>query len=90
MRNIRLISFSRFQVSSLVDVSFFPLQGVSASLLSLRECISSSFVHSPTPIDVYRHLYKVVGTHLQMSIGDWDVDRNTRINKGVERSGNTE
>lgn len=89
LRNIRLVSFSPFQVSSLRDVSCVPLLVSSPSLPLWLECIFSSWLNPLSPIDVYRRLYKFVcGVHLLRSIGELN-DGNSAILKGAERLGNT-
>jgi len=90
LRSIRLVSFSPFQVSSLEASSFVPLQASFPSPSLLPPCISSSCLKPLTPIDVYRHLYKPVGSiHLLKSIGE-ENDGNFGIFKGVEGLGNTQ
>jgi len=90
LRGIRLVSSSPFQVLSLGDVSFVPLQASFPSPPLSPQCISSSYLDPHTPIDVYRHLYKSVGSiHLLKSIGG-ENDGNFGIFEGVEGFGNTQ
>lgn len=90
LRDTRSVSSVPFQVLSLRVVSCAPLRVSSPSLLSWLKCISSSWLNPHTPIDVYKHLYKLVCViHLLRSIGDED-DGNFGIFKGVEGLGNTQ
>lgn len=89
MRNTRLVSSSPFQESSPEGVFCVLLLVSSPSRLLWLRCIFSSCKHSPTPINIYRHVYKLASLlHLLKSIGVGN-DGDSAIFKGVERLGNT-
>lgn len=89
MKSIRLVSSLPFQGLSLRDVSCAPLLASSPFLASRLEYIFSSRLNPLTPIDVYRHLYKLAyALHLLKSIGE-ENDSNSGISEGVDRFGNT-
>lgn len=89
LRSIRSVSSSQFQGLSLRGVSYVPLRVSFPSLLLWLRYIFSSCKHSPTPININRHVYKLVSLlHLLKPIGE-ENDGHSAILKGVERFGNT-
>ena len=90
MNSIRSVLPLLFQGLIPIGVSFVPLQASFPSLLLSPQCIVSSWFVPHTPIDVYRHLYKLVYVlHLLTSIGE-ENDGDFGILKGVEGFGNTQ